>query len=336
MRAVVQTRYGSPEDLEIRQVPAPPVGEGEVRVRVKAASLHPDVWHVVTGRPRVLRLMGAGLLRPKNPIPGTDMAGTVESSGEGVTSFGTGEEVFGETIVTQQWMNGGAFAELVSVPERLLARKPANVTFEEAASVPTSGYIVLLNLRDDPRLGPGHHVLVNGAGGGVGMLALQIAKARGARVTAVDTTRKLDLLRSLGADEVVDFTREDYTRRGVRYDLVLDVPGDRPLSEVRPTLDDDGRYVPIGHDRYGRAGRDTFGLIPHFIGLMIRARFSDHLRGPPTPPPTRPEAMEVLRRHLEAETVTPVVDSAYPLENVREAFRHMIEDETLGKVVLVP
>lgn len=336
MRAVIQKRYGSPDDLEVREVPEPSVAEGQVRVRVKATSLHPDVWHVVTGRPRVLRLMGAGLLRPKNPIPGTDMAGTVESAGEGVTSFAPGDEVFGETIVTQQWMNGGAFAELVSVPERLLARKPTEVTFEEAASVPTSGYIVLLNLRDDPRLGPGHHVLINGAGGGVGTLALQIVKARGARVTAVDGPKKLSLLRSLGADEVVDYRREDFTRSGVSYDLVFDVPGDRPLSEVRPALKDDGRYVPIGHDRYGRAGRDSFGLIPHFVGLMIRGRFSDDLRGPPGPPPTRPEAMEVLRRHLEAGTVTPVVDSAYPLEEVREAFRHMIEDEPLGKVVLVP
>lgn len=336
MRAVVQTRYGSPDDLDVRDVEPPPVGDHDVLVRVRAASLHPDVWHVVAGRPRVLRLMGAGFLRPKNAIPGTDMAGVVESVGKDVARFEPGDAVFGETIVTQQWTNGGAFAELVAVPEALLARKPDNVSFEEAASVPTAGYIVLINLRDDELLGPGRSVLINGAGGGVGSLALQIVKAHGARVTAVDNSKKLEMMRSLGADEVVDYEHEDFARRGVRYDLVFDVPGDRPFSEIRRALEDGGRYVPIGHDRYGAAGRNTFGLIPHFMKLMIVGRFVPQLRRWGVPPPSRPEAIAVLRDLLAAGTITPVVDGTYPLEEVREAFRHMIEDEPVGKVVLVP
>jgi NADPH:quinone reductase-like Zn-dependent oxidoreductase len=188
MKALVQGRYGSPDDLELREVEEPIVGDDDVLVRVRAASLHPDVWHVVTGRPYVLRLMGAGFWRPKNPIPGTDMAGIVESVGNGVTRFRPGDPVFGETIANHQWTNGGAYAEYVSVPQDLLAPKSDNTTFEQAASVPTSGYVALQNLRDPSRLGPGQAVLINGAGGGVGALALQIAKAHGAQVTAVDSS----------------------------------------------------------------------------------------------------------------------------------------------------
>ncbi len=159
MKAIVQERYGSPDDLELRDVETPVVGHDDVLVRVRAASVHPDVWHVVNGRPYVLRLMGAGVFRPKNPIPGTDMAGIVESVGKGVSRFRQGDPVFGETIPAQQWTNGGAFAEYVSVPQDLLALKPDNITFEQAASVPTSGYIALQNLRDPSRLRPGQTVL---------------------------------------------------------------------------------------------------------------------------------------------------------------------------------
>ena len=193
----------------------PVAGDDEVLVRVRAASMHPDVWHVVSGRPYVLRLMGAGLAVPRNPIPGTDMAGIIESVGKGVVRLRPGDPVFGETVAAQQWVNGGAFAEFVSVRQDLLALKPEDVTFEQAASVPTSGFIALQNLRAPRGWGPGRKVLINGAGGGVGALAVQIAKAVGAHVTAVDSTNKLGMLRLLGADEVVDFTREDFTRRGV-------------------------------------------------------------------------------------------------------------------------
>jgi NADPH:quinone reductase-like Zn-dependent oxidoreductase len=334
MKAIVQEKYGSPDVLELREVEKPVVGADEVLVRVRAASIHPDVWHVVTGRPFVLRLMGAGFSRPRNPIPGTDMAGIIESVGEGVTRFRPGDAVFGETIVAQQWINGGAFAEYVSVPQELLALKPDNTTFEQAASVPTSGFIVLQNLRDRGRLGPGQKVLINGGGGGVGSLALQLAKSYGAHVTAVDTTNKLDMLRSLGADEVIDYTQEDFTRRGVVYDLIFDVPGNHPFSECRHALKPDGRYVLIGHERFGATGRPVFGLIPHFLTLMLLSRFVKQLRGPGIAMPTKKGAMAVLRELLEAGKLTPIIDSTYPLSEARDAFRHMIEDEIRGKVIL--
>ncbi|MFB3779567.1 MAG: NAD(P)-dependent alcohol dehydrogenase [Bryobacteraceae bacterium] len=332
MKAIIQKRYASPYELEFREVDKPVVGDDDVLVRVRAASLHPDVWHVVAGRPYVLRLMGAGFFRPKLPIPGTDIAGIVESCGKGVTRFRPGDPVFGETIAAYQWTNGGAFAEYVSVPQDLLALKPDNITFEQAASVPTSAYIALLNLRD--RLPPGQNVLINGAGGGVGALALQILRARGARVTAVDSTRKLDMLRSLGADEVLDFTQEDFTRLGIQYDLIVDVPGNHPFSACRRALKPDGRYVLIGHERFGASGKRVFGLIPHFLKLTLLARFVKQLRGPGGPLLTKKEAMAVVRELLEAGKITPVIDSTYQLSEAHEAFRHMIEDETTGKVII--
>jgi NADPH:quinone reductase-like Zn-dependent oxidoreductase len=336
MKAIVQNKYGSPDDLELREVDVPVVGDAEVLVRVRAASLHPDVWHVVSGRPFVLRLMGAGFSRPKNPIPGTDMAGIVESVGNSVTQVRPGDPVFGETIATQQWINGGAYAEYVSVPQDLLALKPDNISFDQAASVPTSGYITLQNLRDPSLLGPGQTVLVNGAGGGVGSLALQMAKAQGAHVTGVDSTGKLEMLRSLGADEVIDYTQEDFTQRGVRYDLIFDVPGNRPFSTFKQALKPNGRYVPIGHEHYGASRKPVFGLIPHFLKLMFLSRFVKQLRGPGLPMPSKRGAMAVLRELLEAGKITPIIDSTYPLSEAREAFRHMMEDEIHGKVILTP
>jgi NADPH:quinone reductase-like Zn-dependent oxidoreductase len=303
-------------------------------VRVRAASVHPDVWHVVTGRPYVLRLMGAGFSKPKNPIPGTDMAGIVESVGKSVTQFRPGDKVFGETIKTNQWTNGSAFAEYVSVPQDLLALKPDSITFEQAASVPTAGFITLLNLREGSRLS-GQNVLVNGAGGGVGALALQLAKAYGAHVTAVDTASKLGMLRALGADEVIDYTKEDFTRRGVRYDLIFDVPGNHPFSACRRALKPDGRYVLIGHEQFGASGKRFLGILPYFFKLMFFSRFVRQLRGPGVPMPTRQDAMAVLREFLEAGKITPIIDSTFHLSEVREAFRHMIEDEIQGRVIII-
>jgi NADPH:quinone reductase-like Zn-dependent oxidoreductase len=334
MKAIVQESYGSPDDLELREVDTPAVGEDEVLVRVRAASVHPDVWHVVTGRPYVLRLGGSGFFRPKNPIPGTDMAGIVESVGGSVTRFRPGDPVFGETIVTHQWVNGGAFAEYVSVHQDLLALKPDNITFEQAASVPTSGFIALLNLRGLDQLRLGQKVLINGGGGGVGALALQITKAYGAHVTAVDMTSKLGMLRSLGADEVIDYTQEDFTRRGVRYDLIFDVPGNHSFSACRRALKPDGRYVLIGHEHFGASGKRVFGLIPYFLTLMVLSRFLRQLRGPGLPMLTKKDAIAVLMNLLEAGKITPIIDRTYHLSQVREAFRHMIEDELQGKVIL--
>lgn len=336
MKAIVQQRYGSPDDLELRDVPEPGVADDEVLVRVRAASLHPDVWHVVTGRPWVLRIMGAGLRRPRNPIPGTDVAGIVEGVGRNVTRFREGDPVFGETSDAHQWTHGGAYAELVSVPQHLLAPKPGNVTYEQAASVPTSGFIALLNLRGGSVVRPGQSVLVNGAGGGVGALALQIAKARGARVTGVDSAAKLDMLRSLGADEVVDYAVEDFTRRGERYDLVFDVPGNHPFSACRRALKPDGRYVLIGHEGFGASGKRIFGLLPRFFGLIFLSLFRKQLRLGRESVPDRRDAMAALRELLEAGEITPIIDSAYPLADTPAALRHMMEDELLGKVVVTP
>jgi NADPH:quinone reductase-like Zn-dependent oxidoreductase len=278
--------------------------------------------------------MGAGFSRPKNAIPGTDVAGVVEAVGERVTQFRQGDGVFGETITTDQWTNGGAYAEYVSVRQELLALKPDSITFEQAASVPSSGFIAILNLRDASRLGPGQKVLVNGAGGGVGALALQIVKAHGAHVTAVDRTSKLSMLRSLGADEVVDFTQEDFTRGSARYDLIFDVPGNHPFSACRHVLEPDGRYVLIGHENFGASGKRVFGIVPYFFKLMFLSRFVRQLRGPGLPMPTRKEAMAVLRELLEAGKITPIIDSTYPLSEAREALRHMTEGELQGKVII--
>jgi NADPH:quinone reductase-like Zn-dependent oxidoreductase len=336
MKAVIQQKYGPPDVLQLREVDKPAVGGDEVLVRVRAASVHPDVWHVVSGQPYVVRIFGAGLLKPKNPVPGTDMAGVVESVGKNVTQFRPGDPVFGETIYMNQWTNGGAYAEYVSVQEDLLALKPDNITFEQAASVPTSGFITLLNLREASQFRPGHEVLINGAGGGVGTIALQIAKAHGAHVTAVDSTGKLGILRSLGADVVIDYTQEDFTQRGAIYDLIFDIPGNYRFSTCRRVLKPDGRYVLIGHDNFGASGKRVLGGVPYFLKLMFLARFVKQLRGPGVPPPTRKEAMAILSRLLEVGKITPIVDSTYPLSEAGEALRHMIQDELQGKVIITP
>jgi NADPH:quinone reductase-like Zn-dependent oxidoreductase len=333
MKAILQSKYGSPDDLELRDVAEPAVGDDQVLVRVRAASVHPDIWHVVTGRPYILRLMFAGVVRPRNPIPGTDMAGVVESVGRNVTKFRPGDEVFGETVEAP-WSNGGAYAEYVSVRQDWLALKPGNVPFEQAAALPTSGLIALQNLRYVSELQPGKKVLVNGGGGGVGSLAIQIAKAHGAHVTAVDTTAKQRLLRSLGADEVIDFTQEDFARRGVRYDLIVDVPGNRPFSVFGPSLAPDGRYVPIGHQHFDATGHRVFGLLPHFFALIFLSRFVKQLRGPRGPVPGKPEAMATLTNLLATGKISPIIDRTYPLAETGRAIRHMVEDELQGKVII--
>ena len=236
MKAIVQDAYGSPDVLKLQEIDKPVAEDDEVLVRVRAASVHPDVWHVLTGLPYVLRLMGAGLRKPRNPVPGTDVAGLVESVGRNVTRFRSGDEVFGETLKGMQWINGGAYAEYATAPESALALKPANVTFEQAAAVPTSALIALPSLRAGGEIQAGQKVLVNGAGGGVGSVAVQLAKAFGADVTGVDSASKLDMVRSIGADQVIDYTQEDFTRRGERYDLIFDIPGNYSLSDCRRAL----------------------------------------------------------------------------------------------------
>ena len=334
MRAIVQDRYGSPDGLRLRDIEQPAVGYDEVLVRVRAASVHPDVWHVVTGRPFVLRLMGSGVRRPKNPVPGTDLAGVVEAVGKDVTRFRPGDEVFGESMRTFSWRNGGAFAEYASVPEEGLELKPADVTFEQAAAVPTTGYITLLNV-PTAQLRPDRRVLVNGAGGGVGACAVQLAKAHGAHVTGVDHTRKLDLVRSLGADEVVDYTEQDFTRDSQRYHLIVDIPGNHSFAECRRVLTPDGVYVLIGHDHFGRVGRRWLGSLPRFGGLTVRALFDRHLRRGGPSRLSKHDAMATLRTHLEAGQLIPVIDRTYRLDEAGEAIRYLADGEPIGRVVLV-
>ena len=335
MKAIVQSRYGPPADvLKLGDVDEPVVKDDEVLVRVHAASVHPDVWHVVRGLPYVLRLMGGGLLRPKKRIPGTDVAGRVDAVGREVTRFRPGNEVFGESVRGYQWQNGGAYAERVSVPEDALAPKPANVTFEQAAAVPTSGLIVLHNLPNEGRLRSGKSVLINGAGGGVGAIAVQIAKAYGARITGVDSSEKLEMVRSLGADRVIDYAREDFTRSAERYDLIFDIPGNRPFSECRRALTPGGRYVLIGHDRFGKGAGRWLGSVPRVLKLVVLSPFVSQLPPPNFSMPNKMDSMALLKELLEAGKLTPVIDRTYPLTQVPEAIGYLEEGRARGKVVI--
>ncbi|MFP3989664.1 NAD(P)-dependent alcohol dehydrogenase [Streptomyces sp. E11-3] len=334
MKAIVQDAYGSADALELREIDQPVVGEYEVLVRVHAASVHPDVWHVVRGLPYVLRLMGAGLRRPKNPVPGTDVAGRVEAVGKRVTRFAPGDEVFGESVTGYSWANGGAFAEYAAVAQDSLAPKPGNVTFEQAAAVPSSGFIVLQNLRAAGQVKAGQRVLVNGAGGGVGTLAVQLAKAYGAEVTGVDSTTKLDAIRSLGTDHVIDYTQEDFTRGGERYDLVFDVPGNHSFSACRRALTPQGTYLLIGHDHFGERGHRLLGSLPRFLRLAVLSPFVRQLPRPSLSILTKKEAMSVLSGFLESGELTPLVDRTFPLSEVPEAIRYLGEGQACGKVVV--
>ena len=335
MKAIVQEKYGSPDNvLELRDIDKPVVKDDDVLVRVRAASVHPDVWHVVRGLPYALRLMGGGLLRPKKAVPGTDVAGRVESVGKDAKRFQAGDEVFGETIKGYQWTNGGAYAEYASVPEEQLAPKPANVTFEQAAAVPTSGLIALQNLPNTEWLRPGQSVLVNGAGGGVGALAVQIAKAYGADVTGVDSTRKLDMVRSLGANRVIDYTRVDFTQSDVRYDFIFDIPGNRPFSACRRVLTPNGKYVLIGHDRFGQGAGRWLGSIPRVLRLVALSPFVSQLPTPNFSMPDKQSQMAVLKELLEAGKITPNIGRTYPLSKAAEAIRYLEEGHAQGKVII--
>jgi len=331
MKAIVADRYGPPDLLRMRDLVPPDVADDEVLVRVHAASVHPDVWHTVRGRPHVLRLMGNGVRRPKHRVPGIDMAGRVESVGRAVTRFQAGDEVFGETIRGIQWRNGGAFAEYVSVPEDVLARKPARLSFEQAAAVPTAGLILLANLRGDARLLPGQNVLVNGAGGGVGTVAVQLGKAHRARVTGVDAADKLELVRSLGADRVLD-AREDFTRTGDLYDLIVDVPGNHPFPAIRRALTPNGKWVLIGHDGFG--GRRWPGSLLQLVGLIARTPFSSALPALSFSTPSKQEGMKTLADLIEAGLLTPVVARTFPLEEVADAIRYLESGRAAGRIVV--
>jgi NADPH:quinone reductase-like Zn-dependent oxidoreductase len=332
MKAIVQDRYGPSSVLRLADVPVPQAAPDEVLVAVRAASMHADVWHAVTGSPYALRLMGSGLRRPKQPIPGIDVSGTVVSIGADVTEFVPGDEVFGETTRRQQWTNAGAFAEFAAVPAVALAIKPARLTHVEAAAIPTSGLIGVQVVEDEGRVQPRHTVLVNGAAGGVGVFAVQVAKAAGAFVTGVDHTDKLDVLRRIGADEVVDYTTTDVTRRLAAYDVFIDVAGSHPPRRARQAVQPGGAYVLVGHDHYGASRKPLVGSMSTFAGMMAISPFVSqyHLRLPRP----RESRMRRLVELIETGQLSPVIDRVFPLDQARDALDYLTTGAVAGKVVI--
>ncbi|MDO8307051.1 MAG: NAD(P)-dependent alcohol dehydrogenase [Actinomycetota bacterium] len=336
MRAIVQQRYGPHADvLELRDIPEPVAGPGQVLVRVRATSVHADVWHAVHGIPYVMRLFGSGLRRPRLGVPGTDLAGDVVAVGDGATRFTPGDRVYGEvTRGVNLWANAGTFAEFAAVDETLLAAFPDHLSFVEAAAVPTASLIALTNLRDEGRVRAGHRVLVNGAGGSVGVWAVQLAAAFGAHVTAVDGPGKLDLLRDLGADAVIDYTQQDFTQSGVRYDIVFDVVSQAPFRQVRRALEPDGTFVLIGHDQYGRSRHRVLGSLTRMLPLLAISPVVKQLPGIRSGPP-REQNLATITDLLAARRIRPVVDDrTFPLDQAVAAMDHLTTGAAKGRVVL--
>ncbi len=319
MQAIVHDTYGLPDVLEIKEVERPEFLDDGVLVRVRASSVNRKDWYEVTGTPWVGRPM-MGLLRPKTPLVGTDFAGTVEAVGKDVTDLQPGDEVFGG--------KGGSFAEYVCAT-RGVARKPANLTFEEAAAVPVAGITALQGLRDHGQLQPGQRVVINGASGGVGTFAVQIAKALGAEVTAVCSTRNVDLARSLGADHVVDYTREDFTLSDRRYDLMVDIAGGRSWSECRRVLSPEATLVLIGGPKTSR----LLGPLGHVAKMRLAASRSSQ-KALFFVANLNKQDLAVLRELLESGKVTPVVERRYELGETAEALRYMGTGHVQGKLVI--
>jgi NADPH:quinone reductase-like Zn-dependent oxidoreductase len=323
MKAVVQDVYGSADTLRFGDIEMPVIGDDEVLVRVRAAGVDRGVWHLMTGHPYLVRLMGMGVRRPKVPVRGRDLSGVVEGVGSRVTRFRPGDEVYGVTTV-------GSFAEYARSRERDLARKPANLSFEQAAAVPVSGMTALQGLRDVGRLQPGQHVLVIGAAGGVGSFAVQLARAFGARVTGMCSTAKTDLVRSIGADDVIDYTGEEVDARGPRFDLIIDTAGRRPLSLLRRALSPHGTLVIVGGEGGGRwlGGFDRqilrAPIRSAFTGQRLRAVISKE----------RTEDLQYLTTLIEEGKVTPVIDRTFPLREAPEAIRYLAQGHPAGKIVV--
>lgn len=335
MKAVVQRRYGPPRAVySLAEVDRPAPRRGQVLVEVRATSVHADVWHMATGRPLMLRLMGGGLLRPRVGIPGTDMAGVVVEVGTGVDSLSAGDRVFGETIKGIQWKNGAAFAEFVAVDQTRLRLVPAGVSFQAAASVPTSGLIAWRTMTEEGRVQAGDEVLINGAGGAVGTVALQIAKARGARVVVVDRAEKLAMLSDLGADHTIDYLTEDFTASGETYNIVYDIPGNRSLEDLKRVVGPGGRYVLVGHDEYGGKGARVFGsAVPKYIRIAARRPFG-------TPADVEAvrsdDPLSELAQMLASGSLTPPIGAVYSLDNAVEAMEALASGIVPGKIVLTP
>ena len=319
MKAIVYYKYGSPDVLELQEIDKPVVESDDVLVRVQAASIHAGDWLLVRGQPYFVR-MGTGLLKPKNNVAGTDVAGHVEAVGKNVTQFQPGDEVFG-------WCNGG-FAEYACAGENNFVPKPANLTFEQAATVPTSAFTALQALRDAGKVQPGQKVLIIGASGGVGTFAVQIAKSFGAEVSGMCSTRNVDMVRSIGADQVIDYTREDFTKSGQRYDLILDMAGNRSLSHLRRALTPNGTLVLVG----GRGGPWLMGIGRTVRALVLSPFVSQRL--PFFVSMRNNEDLVVLKELIESGKLTPVIDRTYPLSETPEAVGYVDEGHARGKVVI--
>lgn len=318
MKAIVRETYGSPDVLHLEEVPVPALGDSDVLVRVRAASANAGDWHLLRGTPLPFRLV-AGLRTPRFKIIGTDIAGTIEAVGRNVRRFRPGDEVFGEL----SRCGFGAFAEFAVAPEKALASKPANLSFEEAATLPTAGCTALQGLRKG-RIQRGQRVLIYGASGGVGMFAVQIAKAFGTEVTAVCSTRNVDMVRSLGADHVIDYTKDDFTAQEQRYDLILAANGGRSIWDYRRALTADGRYVMTG----GSNRQLTDALLFGPLLSMGRQRFSNVLAKP------NHADLLVLKELCETGRVRPVIDRRFQLREVPAAIRYVEDVHPRGKVVV--
>jgi NADPH:quinone reductase-like Zn-dependent oxidoreductase len=321
MKAIVQDRYGSADVLELRDIDKPTPKAGEVLVRVHAAGVDPGVWHLMTGQPYLVRVMGFGLRAPKTRVRGRALAGRIEAVGANVSGFAPGDDVYGTCE--------GSFAEYACARADRIARKPANLTFAQAAAVPISAATALQALRDKGQVRPGQRVAIVGAAGGVGSFAVQLAKELGAHVTAVCGPAKADLVRSIGADEVIDYTREDFADGSRRYDLVVDTAGNRSLSHLRRALTPGGTLVIVG----GEGGGPWLGIVGRIFGAMFVAPFvKQKLR--PLSAAERPEDLDYLRTLIEAGKITPVIDRTYPLRDAPEAIRYLEQGHARGKVVI--
>ena len=321
MKAIVYTKYGSPNVLQLKEVDKPTPKDDEVLVKIHAAAITAGDVIVLKGEPFVTRFV-TGLQKPKNTVPGKEMAGRVEAVGGNVTQFQPGDEVYGDLSVAS-W---GAFAEYVAVPENAIALKPANLTFEQAAAVPESAVVALQGLRDKGKIQPGQKVLINGASGGVGSYAVQIAKSFGAEVTAVCSTRNLDMVRSLGADYVIDYAAEDFTQNGQQYDLILAANGYHPISDYRRALSPEGIYVATG-------GSMTQSLQATMMGPFISKTGSKTMGGMMVKP--NQDDLVFMKELLEAGKVVPVIDRCYPLSEIAEAYHYIGDGHAKGKVVII-
>lgn len=320
MKAIVVRCYGSPDVLRLEEVAKPAPADDEVLVKVHAASVNPTDWHQMRGSPYVLRISD-GMGAPKWTRIGADFVGTVEAVGKSVMRFKPGDEVFGGA-------SGGLAQYVVKREDGAIAIKPTNVTFEQAASVNVAGVTALQGLRDHGQIQPGHKVLINGVSGGVGTFAVQIAKSFGAEVTGVCSTRNVELVRSLGADHVIDYTRTDFTSSGERYDLILDNVANRSMSDLRRVLKPNGRLVIVG----GAPG-DWIGPFRLPIAAMVTSRFADQKLGMMMARSTQQD-MQVLAALMVAGKLTPVIDRRYPLSEAAEAIRYLETGRAQGKVVV--